>query len=153
VLSRRIVDLALGTGSEAVFPSERAELDAVIGTYRPIDMVDPETPFLHLLLNVQVALGDDGAQMRVPMLRETASLRPLGPGRFRVEGGLFDGATALFENDRLYAHWMVARRVAPWETANAFFAYAGIVLVGVASVPALLVWRRIQRHRRTLAPR
>jgi CubicO group peptidase (beta-lactamase class C family) len=153
VLSRQIVDLVLGETREVAFPLEKADVHAVIGTYRPIDMLDPDTPFLHLLFNVQVARGDDGPQMRVPMLRETAPMRPLGPRRFRLEGGFFDGATALFEDDHLYAHMMVARRVAPWETANAFLAYAGIVVLGVVSVPALLVWRRVQRHRRVIASR
>ena len=39
------------------------------------------------------------------------------------------------------------------ETANAFFAYAGIVVIGVVSIPALLVWRRVRRHRKAVAPR
>ena len=153
VLSRRIVGLVLGETSKPPFPSEEAEIDAVIGTYRPIDMLDPEMLFLKLLFNVQVVLGENGPEMRVPMLKETAAMRPLGPRRFRLEGDLFDGATAFFEGDHLYAHMMVAHRVDPWETANAFFAYAGIVVISVVSIPALLVWRRVRRHRKAVAPR
>ncbi len=80
-------------------------------------------------------------------------MRPLGPRRFRIEGGLFDGATALFEGDHLYAHMMVARRVAPWETANAFIVYAGILVLGIVAIPAVLVFRRIRRRRQTSASR
>ena len=31
-----------------------AEMDEVTGTYRPLDMLDPEMPFLDLLFNLQV---------------------------------------------------------------------------------------------------
>jgi CubicO group peptidase (beta-lactamase class C family) len=151
VLSRRIIELLLGEETLPAVRLAEAEMDRFTGTYRPIDMLDPETPFLDLLFNVQVVLGDDVLEMRVPMLGETALLRPLAPRRFRLEGGLFDGATVLFEDDRLYAHMMVARRVAPWETATAFFAYAGILVLGVVAVPAILIWKRIRRRRRTAA--
>jgi hypothetical protein len=87
------------------------------------------------------------------MIGETGSLRPLGPRRFRLDGGFFDGATVLFEDDHLYAHMMVARRVAWWETADAFFVYAGIVVLGIVSVPGVLVWRRVRRRRRRTAAR
>jgi CubicO group peptidase (beta-lactamase class C family) len=151
VLSQRIFDLLLGPET---FPVPDHDLEAYgrwIGTYRPLDMLDPEMPFLDLLFNVQVVSGDESLEMRVPLLDEVARLRPLGPRTLRVEGGLFDGATVLFEDDRLYAHMMVARRVAPWETANAFVAYGGIFVLGVVAIPAILVVERIRRHRRTLA--
>ena len=153
VLSGRIVDLVLGEESVDAFRPEEADVDAVIGTYRPMDMLDPEMPLLHLLFNVQVIRGDEGLELRAPMIGETGSLRPLGPRRFRLDGGFFDGATVLFEDDHLYAHMMVARRVAWWETANAFFVYAGMVVLGIVSVPAVLVWRRVRRRRRRTAAR
>ena len=153
VLSGRIVDLVLGEESVDAFRPEEADVDAVIGTYRPMDMLDPEMPLLHLLFNVQVIRGDEGLELRAPMIGETGSLRPLGPRRFRLDGGFFDGATVLFEDDHLYAHMMVARRVAWWETANAFFVYAGMIVLGIVSVPAVLVWRRVRRRRRRTAAR
>jgi hypothetical protein len=112
-------------------------------------MLDPEMPFLDLLFNVKVARGESGPEMRVPLIRETASMRPLGSGRFRLEGGLFDDATALYEDDRLYVHMMVARRVAWWESANAVLVSGGVVVLGLLSVPAVLVWRRARRRRAT----
>jgi hypothetical protein len=48
---------------------------------------------------------------------------------------------------------MVAQRVAWWETADAFFVHAGIVVLGFVSVPAVLVWRRVRRRRRRTAAR
>ena len=39
----------------------------------------------------------------------------------------------LFEGDHLYAHMMVARRVAWWETADAFFVFATSACVFSAS--------------------
>lgn len=148
VLSGRIVDLVLGEESVDVFRLEEADIDAVIGTYRPIDMLDPQMPFLHLLFNVQVTRGGEGLELRAPMIGETGSLRPLGPRRFRLDGGFFDGATVLFEDDLLHAHMMVAHRVAWWETATALLVYAGIVALGLVSVPAWLIWRRVRRRRR-----
>ena len=41
----------------------------------------------------------------------------------------------LVEGDRLYAHMMVARRVAWWETANAFFVYGGTVVLALVEQP------------------
>jgi CubicO group peptidase (beta-lactamase class C family) len=153
VLSGRIVDRVLGEESVGAYRPEEADLDAVIGTYRPVDMMDPEMPFLHLLFNVQVARGGDGLELRAPMIGETGSLRPLGPRRFRLDGGFFDGATVLFEDGDLYAHMMVAHRVAWWETATAFLVYAAIVAFGLVSVPAALIWRRVRRRRRRTAAR
>lgn len=153
VLSGSIVDLVLGEESVDAFHPEGADVDAAIGTYRPLDMLDPEMPFLHLLFNLQVVRGDEGLELRAPMIGETGSLRPLGPRRFRLDGGFFDGATVLFEDDHLYAHMMVAQRVAWWETANAFLVYAGIVVLSIVSVPAVLVWRRVRRRRRRTAAR
>ncbi len=147
VLSGRIVDLLLGEESVDAFGLEEADIDAVSGTYRPLDMLDPEMPFLHLLFNVEVTRGDDGLELRAPMIGEKGSLRPRGPRRFRLDGGFFDGATVLFEDDHLYAHMMVARRVAWWQTATALLVYAGIVALGLVSVPAALIWRRIRRRR------
>jgi hypothetical protein len=46
---------------------------------------------------------------------------------------------------------MVARRVAPWETANALIVYAGILVLGAVAVPAILIFRGIRRRRRTVA--
>lgn len=146
VLSGRIVDLVLGEESVDAFPSEEADIDAMIGTYRPIDMVDPEMPFLHLLFNVQVAWANEGLELRAPMIGERGSLRPLGPRRFRFDGGFFDGATVLFDDNHLFAHMMVARRVAWWETATAFLVYAGILVLALLSIPAVLIWKRIRRR-------
>jgi hypothetical protein len=148
VLSRRIFDLLLGPETLPIARPDLGLYERWTGTYRPIDMLDPETPFLDLLFNVQVVHGNDSLEMRVPLLGETARLRPLGPRTLRVDGGLFDGATVLFEGDRLYAHMMVARRVAPWETANAFIVYAGILVLAVVAIPAILVFRRIRRRPR-----
>jgi CubicO group peptidase (beta-lactamase class C family) len=154
VLSGRIVDLVLGEEESVdAFRLEEADIDTVIGTYRPMDMLDPEMPFLHLLFNLQVTRGDEGLKLRAPMIRETGSLRPLGPRRFRLDGGFFDGATVLFEDDRLYAHMMVAHRVSWWETATAFLVYAAILVLGLVSVPAALIWRRVRRRRRRTAAR
>ena len=75
VLSGRIVDLVLGEESVDAFRLEEADIDAVIGTYRPVDMMDPEMPFLHLLFNVQVARGDEGPELRAPMIGERGSSR------------------------------------------------------------------------------
>jgi CubicO group peptidase (beta-lactamase class C family) len=148
-LSRRVFGLLLGPETLPPAGPDVARFEPWTGTYRPIDMLDPETPLLELLFNVQVVLGDDSLEMRVPLLGETARLRPLGPQTLRVDGGVFDGATVLFEGDRLYAHMMVARRVAPWETANAFFAYAGTLALGIVAVPAILIVKRLRRSRRT----
>ena len=153
VLSGKIVDLVLGEESVEPFRPEETDIDAVVGTYRPLDMLDPEMPFLHLLFNVEVTRGDEGLELRAPMIGETGSLRPLGPRRFRLDGGFFDGATVLLDDDHLYAHMMVARRVAWWETATAFLVYAAIVVLGIVSVPAVLIWRRIRRRRRRTAAR
>jgi CubicO group peptidase (beta-lactamase class C family) len=152
-LSRQIFDLLLGPETFPVAPHDLGAYERWTGTYRPIDMLDPEMPFLDLLFNVHVVRGDDSLEMRVPLLDETARLQPLGKRTLRVDGGLFDGATVLFEGDHLYAHMMVARRVAPWETANAFIVYVGILVLGVVAIPAILVVRRIRRHRRTRASR
>jgi hypothetical protein len=153
VLSRRIIDLLLGEETAPEARLGEAEIDRVTGTYRPIDMLDPEMPFLHLLVNIQVVWDGDGLEMRMPIVGEEATLRPLGPDRFRIEGGLLDGATALFDGDTLYAHMILARRVAPWETANAFFVYAGLFVLALVAVPAIVVWRLIRRRRRAVASR
>jgi hypothetical protein len=151
VLSRRIVDRVLGTETVAEVPPEEVVIEEVTGTYRPLDMLDPEMPLVHLLFNVQVAQGKEGPEMRVPIIGETASMQPLGPRRFRLEGGLFDRSTALFDGDCLYVQMMRARRVAWWETANAFFVYAGSLVLLVVSFPAILVWRWVRRRRRAPA--
>ena len=147
VLSSDIVDVLLGEEPESAFPLEKAAVDAAIGTYRPIDMLDPAMPLLDFFFNIHVALEDDRPQLRVPVLGETASLRPLGPRRFRVEGGFLDGSTVLFEGDHLYGQMMVARRVAPWETANALLAFVGVLVFGAVAVPAVIVWRLVRRRR------
>jgi CubicO group peptidase (beta-lactamase class C family) len=151
VLSRRIVDRELGEEPPAAFPLEQSDIEELLGTYRPLDVLDPDMPFLDLLLNARVALGDEGPELSIPMIGETAAMRPLGPRRFRLEGSFFDGAVVLFEEDRFYAHMMVARRVAWWETANAYLVYVGIVVLAVVAVPSVLVWRGIRRRRKTVA--
>jgi CubicO group peptidase (beta-lactamase class C family) len=148
VLSGSIVDLLLGAEPEPIARPDQAEIDQITGTYRPIDMLDPEIPFLHLLVNIEITHEGERLEMRMPIVGEEATLRPLGRGRFRVEGGLLHGATALVDGDHLYAHMIRGRRVASWETANAFIVYAGLVALAVASVPAITIWRWVRRRQR-----
>jgi CubicO group peptidase (beta-lactamase class C family) len=153
VLSRGIVDLLLGEEYLTEIHPDEAELDRVTGTYRPIDMLDPEIPLLHLFVNIQVVRDGTRLDMRMPIVGEEARLRPLGHRRFWIEGGLLDGNTALFDADHLYAHMIRARRIAPWETATAFFIYAGLATLAAVVVPGVLIWRRIRRGRRAAAKR
>jgi len=48
---------------------------------------------------------------------------------------------------------MVVHRVAWWETATAFLVYAAITVLGIVSVPAVLIWKRVRRRRRRTGAR
>ena len=143
-----IIDAVLGEEAEPGPAPAGATPETVTGTYRPLDLMDPEVPLLHLLVNVVVEKSDQGLTMSLPLVDEEALLHPLDDGRFRAEGGFFDAATVVFEDDHLFAHMMRARRLEPWETANAFLFYAAVAALLVVSVPAVLVWRWVRRRRR-----
>lgn len=147
-LSRDIIEAVLGEESLPDAGLGVAAPDEVLGAYRPLDLMDPEVPFLHLLVNVVVDEGAEGLTMSLPVVDEEARLRPLADGRFRAEDGLFDGATVVFEDGHLYAHMLRARRVRPWETATAYMIYAAVLGLVVVSGPAIGIWRWLRRRRR-----
>jgi CubicO group peptidase (beta-lactamase class C family) len=124
-ITRRIFDLLVGP-----IPSHETHADEnmkeVIGEYRLIDMVEPSMWYVDLLPLLSVEAHQGHLKLGSPFFDGNVGLLPLGSGRYRVSGILYDGATVLYEDGHLYMHMIEAQRVAPWGTSTALYTYAAV---------------------------
>ncbi len=147
VAGRRLLELAV----PELVPGPAPALlppDGVEGYYLAEDLVDPDLWFF--AYTMPLAVRTDGASLVVSFgLTGPMTFIPVGPDRFRVMGGMLDGASVLMTGDMLQAGFVRAERLPALLTPPALWTYAGVialsVLVGLG-YGIRAVWRRF-RHR------
>jgi CubicO group peptidase (beta-lactamase class C family) len=146
-ISQRIFDLLVGPVTLPAEPSEDV-INEAIGEYRLIDIMDPAQWYLNLLPIISVEVHDGLLRLGSPFLDGSVTLQPLGSGRYRISGALYEGATVLYEDDHLYVHMLEVQRVSAWGNSTALLTYLALFsalalsLVGIGT-------HRVIRHLRT----
>ena len=146
VAGRRILDALVPPLQQAGYAPPPQELAAQTGIFRTLDFVDPRFAFLSWLMPFRVAEDDGGLAIGSPMLGDMR-LVPLGPGRFAVRGTMLDGATAIFDGDRLQVGFVRAERQPALLSPPALFTYAGLVGLLVLTLIVWGLWRLVRRRR------
>jgi len=130
VAGLRILELLAPPEPEARYTPGAGELEALAGSYRPLDLVDSSMSFLGLGIAFRFEPRDDTLVVSSFLTGESA-LTPLGPRRFRLHGSLLDDATVLFDGDSVYLGFVRAERISAWQTPEALLTYAGVVLLAL----------------------
>jgi CubicO group peptidase (beta-lactamase class C family) len=128
-ISRRVIDLIAGPVEVSQLEPDVASAAEITGQYRLLDVLEESMWFMEPFAVLQLEVRDGRPGIGLALGETRYPLHPIGPRRFRIEGGLVDGATVYLEGDRLYAGFVEARRLAPWETTTALLAYAGLAVL------------------------
>lgn len=148
VTGRRLLALAVPEIAHAPEPAAAA-LETFAGYYLAADFVDPDLWFLAYAMPLRV--GTDGGSLAVTSaLTGPMTFVPVAADRFRIDGGMLDGASALFEGKTLQAGFVRAERLPVLLTPPALIAYAGaavLVLVFLVGLGLRALWRRVRQRR------
>jgi CubicO group peptidase (beta-lactamase class C family) len=140
-IARRTADLVAGPEKIAT-PSVDSSLSSFAGTYRMTDSAPARLWPLELFFNLEVRAVEGALRANIPFTDQAMDLEPLGPSRFRMIGGMWDNSTVVFEDDRLVAGFIEARRIAAWQGARAIAAYVVILALAGMSTAIALGFRR-----------
>ncbi|MBF9051616.1 serine hydrolase [Roseobacter sp. HKCCD9010] len=146
VSGRRLLELAipdLAAGPPPDIPID----EGIDGYYLAIDLVDPDLWFFAYAMPLRVQ-SDAGSARLTSGLTDPLTLIPSAPQRFRVNGGILDGATALATGDLLQVGLVRAERLPALLTPPALMTYAGALVLAVLFglwLGIRAVWRRFRR--------
>ena len=148
VAGRRLMELVAPELAATSGPIEAAS-EAIDGYYLAKDFVDPDFWFFAYVMPIRIET--QGPSIKAASgLTGSMTLIPVAPNRFRVSGGLFDGAGALVDGDLLQIGFLRAERLPALLTPSALIAYAGalaaLVLLGFG-LGVRAIWRRLARTR------
>jgi CubicO group peptidase (beta-lactamase class C family) len=121
--------------------------DALAGTWRFVDVVDPSVSYLAWLANLRLVRDGDGFRAHSPLTAEPTRLSRSAEGRYELHGGMFDGANVIVDGDTLYTGFVRAQRIPVWQSARALFAYAGIAALALVSALVIAIVRLVRRRR------
>lgn len=148
VVGRRLMELVVPELAGSPEPLGTVP-DGIDGYYLASDFVDPDLWFLAYINPLHAET--EGATVRVSSgLLGSMTLVPMEPGRFRVEDGLFDGASALATGDLMQIGFLRAERLPALLTPPALLAYAAVLAVTLLAILGLglrAVWQRVRRAR------
>jgi hypothetical protein len=109
--------------------------------------MEPAQWYLNMLPIISVDIQDGLLRLGSPFLDGGVTLQPLGSGRYRISGALFEGATVLYEDDHLYVHMLEVRRVSAWGNSTALLIYLALFSALSLSLVGIGVHRVIRRFR------
>ena len=138
-----VPELAVSRQASGVVP------DGIDGYYLASDFVDPDLWFLAYINPLRVETDGETVQVSSELVG-SMTLIPVAPNRFRVEEGLFDGASALVTEDMVQIGFLRAERLPAHLTPAALLAYAaaiGIMVLGVVALGFRAIWRRMRQAR------
>ena len=154
VAGRRLLELAVPELAVSREPSATLA-DGIDGYYLASDFVDPDLWFLAYINPLRVE--SDGAAVQVSSsLVGSMTLIPVAPNRFRVAGGLFDGAGAFATGDLIQIGFLRAERLPALLTPPALLGYAavlGIIIFALLGAGLRAGWRRLRHARQRSAIR
>jgi CubicO group peptidase (beta-lactamase class C family) len=146
--ARRILDALVPPPPRVAAAPSREELEALAGTYRFRDMVDPSFWFLEWLANLEIEAADGHLELETPLTPEPRRLVPAGNGLFALDGTMLDGSYAWIGPERIQLAFIEAERIPFWQSARALFVYAGVVAMLLLGA---LVWGAVRLVRRLRA--
>jgi CubicO group peptidase (beta-lactamase class C family) len=146
VAGRRILDALVPPTDMVAYAPAPADLAPRAGIYRTVDFVDPRFAFLSWLMPFRVSVGEGGLDVASTMVGDMM-FEPVGPERFTVRGSMLDGATALFEGDRLQVGFVRAERQPALLSPVAIVTYAGLLALLVLTPVVWGLWRLVRRRR------
>jgi CubicO group peptidase (beta-lactamase class C family) len=149
VAARRILDALVPPPAREPAVPTAAELEALAGTYRLRDVVDPSEGYLQWFADLRLTPAEGAILLATPLSREPARLVPAGDGLYVVEGSILDGSFALVTPERAQIGFVVAERISVWRSGRALIVYVGIAALALlaALLWLTLLWRRRRRAR------
>jgi CubicO group peptidase (beta-lactamase class C family) len=145
VISTRLLNLITGPYIDRPYLAKEEDLERVVGYYRITDFMDPKLWFVEPFVAVRVERSGEG--LSLSLQGPGAYLRPLGPDRYRIEGGPLDGLSAVFSGDQLTAAFFVSERIGAWQSPLALLSYLGVFGLLLLGGAAYGVYRLVRRLR------
>ena len=144
--AQRVLDVLIPRTPTVGYEASTAELDNVVGYYRPVDFVDPAKWYFKYFIAFKVERYQ-GTLVQSSRIAGPQTLKAVGPNRFRVQGSLFDDTTVLFDDHTMYLGLMKAQRISSLQSPTAIIVYAVSAVLLVICAIVLVLWRLIRRVR------
>jgi len=144
-VSARLLNLMTGPYIDRPYLAKSEDLERVEGYYRLTDFMDSKLWFVEPFVAVRVKRSGEG--LALSMQGPAWYLRPLGPDRYRIEGGPLDGLSAVFSGDQLTAAFYVSERIGAWQSPPALHSYLGVLVLLLLGGVAYAVYRLVRRPR------
>ncbi len=147
-IAERIFALLAGAAPSPAFSADPAALEDLAGEYRIYDVVERSSWHLAPFANLRLEPRDGALEVRLLFGEPRARLEPIAPGRFRMDGGILDGRSVLFDDGHIFLGWMSGRRLSWFERSEALAAYGGLVVLLLLMLLGTGLWRGLRRLRR-----
>jgi CubicO group peptidase (beta-lactamase class C family) len=123
---------------------------SIAGRYRLDRMFAPPRSFIERFANFTITRSAGGGlELTSPMSAGVSHVTPLGGGLLSIRTPGSDEAFGFIDGDRLIFSVVQGRRVSFWNSANAWFVYAGSVVLAALVLLgwSIVRWARGDRHR------